>query len=293
MTLTAHIEGIAFWSPTLQGWAAAANAFRGEAAEHVTPPAARPAPTLLAANERRRAPDTVLVALQVAADALADASLAIGDATRDLASVFVSTHGDLPITDALCSTLAANPLLLSPTRFHHSVHNAASGYWAIASGSHGPSTALAAHHHSFAVGLLEALSQCVTEQRRVLLVAYDTAACGALASVNPSRGLLGVALLLAPPSESAASARWSLQARLHARPQARVQDGPLATTAAQVTAAMADDLTLRSPAARSLQDNAMAGALPVFERLARGEATSCSLALSPATQLELIFQPLT
>jgi len=31
----------------------------------------------------------------------------------------------------MCKTLADDPLLLSPTRFHHSVHNAASGYWAI------------------------------------------------------------------------------------------------------------------------------------------------------------------
>ena len=52
-----------------------------------------------------------------------------------LASVFTSAHGDLPIIDALCTTLAGDPLLLSPTRFHHSVHNAASGYWAIGSGS--------------------------------------------------------------------------------------------------------------------------------------------------------------
>ena len=100
--------------------------------------AARPAPALLAANERRRAPDTVLVALEVASQALLHAGFSAADSSEDsaedsasphdLASVFVSSHGDLPITDALCTTLASNPRLLSPTRFHHSVHNAASGY---------------------------------------------------------------------------------------------------------------------------------------------------------------------
>lgn len=271
--LAAHIQGIGFWSPALPGWQAAAAAFRGDAvAAPASTPAARPSPALLAANERRRAPDTVLVALQVASDALADAGLVIGDVARgsdtaNLASVFVSTHGDLPITDALCTTLAANPLLLSPTRFHHSVHNAASGYWAIASASRGPSTALSAHHHSFAVGLLEALSQCVAEQRRVLLVAYDTQACGALASVNPSRGLLGVALLLAPVTETSSPAPWRLAAALQP--------------------AAAACLTLRSPAAQRLRDNAMASALPLFEALAKGLPTACCLPLAPATDLYL------
>ena len=106
---------------------------------------------MLAANERRRAPVTVLLALEVASAAVA----ASGHAAATLASVFTSAHGDLPITDTLCRTLAEQPLALSPTRFHHSVHNAASGSWAMASGSHAASTALAAGGHSFAAGLLE------------------------------------------------------------------------------------------------------------------------------------------
>ncbi len=282
---TCCIEGLALWCPALPGWALAAPALRGlgragevgGAADTAAPaptPApgpARPAPALLAANERRRAPDTVLVALEVASQALADAGLVVGAATADLASVFVSSHGDLPITDAMCTTLAANPLLLSPTRFHHSVHNAASGYWAIGSGSHGPSTALSAHEYSFATAWLEATSQCVAEQRRVLLVAYDTAACGGLASVNSSRGLLGVALLLAPLLGP--QARYSVQQQ--------VRPGAVQTP------------RLRSAAAHALADNAMAGALPLFEALARGTAATLRLPLSPGTGLQLALQPLT
>ena len=56
--------------------------------------------------------------------------------------------------------------------------------------------------YSFGAGLLEALSQCLADDAPVLLVAYDTPACGALESVNHSRGLLAVALLLAPAGSS-------------------------------------------------------------------------------------------
>lgn len=154
----------------------------------------RPQPAGLAANERRRASDGVLVALHVAEAAVA---MAAADAST-LASVFVSAHGDLGIVDALCRTLAADPLLLSPTRFHHSVHNAASGYWGIAAKSRAPSTALAGYAASAAAGWLEGACQVADEARPVLLVGFDTEATGPLASTNTSRGLAGFACVLSP-----------------------------------------------------------------------------------------------
>jgi hypothetical protein len=220
-----------------------------------------PAATLLAANERRRAPDSVLVALEVAQAAVQQA----GADARTLASVFTSTHGDLPIVDALCTSLAGDPLLLSPTRFHHSVHNAASGYWAIASGSHAPSTALSCHEHSFAAGWLEAAARCEADQRPVLLVGFDTEACGALACVNRSRGLLGIALVLAP--QRGPRSMFSVaQTWLHE---------PMASVAAPTSRW------------RSLADNAMAAALPLFEALVEGRATTLKLALGAELGLQL------
>jgi hypothetical protein len=257
------IDGIGFWSPALPGWEAARNALCGRAV--AAPVQHRPAPTVLAANERRRAPDSVLVALDVAQAAVAMS----GQAADALASVFTSAHGDLPIVDALCSTLATNPLLLSPTRFHHSVHNAASGYWAIASGSQRASTALAAFDHSFAAGLLEATSQCAAEEQPVLLVGYDTEACGGLASVNRSRGLLGVALVLSP--QRGPYSLWALAVAL--------QPGAAAPV-------------LRSAAAQGLADNASAGALPLFEALASDRDGVLALPLSSALQLQLALQRL-
>lgn len=261
---TLFIDGIAFWAPTLPGWPLARAVLRGEAAP-VDPPARRPAPALLAANERRRAPDAVLLALEVASAALAASN---HDGTH-MASVFTSTHGDLPITDAMCRTLADNPLLLSPTRFHHAVHNAASGYWAIGAASHAASTALAAGPHSFGAGLLEAACQSAAEDTPVLLAGHDTEATGPLASVNPSRGLLAVALVLAPRRSAAST--WQLQWRLDSG---------------------ASRMALRTAIARTLATNALADALPLFEALAAGDAATLTLPASPTQQLTLRLEPL-
>ena len=265
MTHRLWIDGIALWSPSMPGWDAARAGLRGEETAPLQP-ASRPAPTLLAANERRRAPDAVLLALEVASHALAGS----GYSASAVASVFASTHGDLAVTDALCTTLAADPLLLSPTRFHHSVHNAASGYWAIGSGSAAASTALAAFDQTFATGLLEACVQCTADAQAVLLVAYDTEARGPLRSVNRSRGLLAVALLLAPV-RSAAS-QWALDWSV-----------PEATVAVP---------TLQSAAARALADNATAAALPLFEALAADVLCSLAWPLSASRSLQLVLSPL-
>jgi hypothetical protein len=275
---TVFIDGLALWSPTLPGWEAARPALRHMAAP-LPPAPARPSPPLLTGNERRRAPDAVLLALEVAGRAIAGS----GHDARDLASVFTSAHGDLATTDALCRTLADNPRLLSPTRFHHSVHNAPSGYWAIASGSQAASTALAAGPQSFAAGLLEAACQCAADARPVLLVGCDTDAVGALASVNRSRGLLAVALVLAPTA--GAASRWALDWQLQSG-----QSGPGGQGGTAVPT------PARSPAAQGLAANALADALPLFEALAGDAATTLTLSLTsgraPALCLALALHPL-
>jgi hypothetical protein len=254
---TVFIDAAALWARQAPGWDAWCAALRGGECTA----AAKPNPSLLSANERRRASDSVLLATEVAEQAVR----ASGRDASHLASVFTSAHGDLPITDALCTQLAQAPLQLSPTRFHHSVHNAASGYWAIASGCRAPSTALSAHTHSFAAGLLEAIVHCACENEAVLLVAYDTEALGLLADVNSSRGLLGVALVLS--RERSASSIATLQWQLG--------DGH------------ADAPALRSAAAKALQANAMSAALPLFESLVLDDAQALALPLSATRHLAL------
>ena len=162
-----------------------------------SPQGERPQPMLLPPNERRRAPDTVALALAVAQAACANA----GRDPALLPSVFASTYGDLAITDYMCGTLAQAPTMLSPTRFHNSVHNAAAGYWSIATGCRQPYCALGAGAYTFAAGLFAAALQACADETDVLLVAYDIDTRGPLAQVTHSRRMLGVALVLGPSHE--------------------------------------------------------------------------------------------
>jgi len=264
--LTVAVQGIAFWASRLPGWEIARAVIRGSEAPPPTA-AGRPAAALLAPTERRRAPDTVALALEVAQRACE----AAGESPQNLPSVFASTHGDLAISDYMCSTLVATPTLISPIKFHNSVHNAAAGYWSIGAGSYAAYTALSAFRYSFAAGLLEAAAQVACDQRSVLYVAFDIEAKGALAGVAPSSGLLGVALVL------------GLQSR-PGMPRLRLQLD--AAENAQATPA-------RSPAADVVAKNALAPCLPFFESLAseRGAgADSVVLELSQRTVLRIAFE---
>jgi hypothetical protein len=247
------IEGAAFWSPRLPGWDIARAVIRGEMAapEAVSK---RPAPLLLAPTERRRAPDTVAVALEVASRACEAAQRQ----PAGLPAVFASTHGDLAISDYMCATLAQTPVLMSPTKFHNSVHNAAAGYWSIGTASYAPYTAISAFHHTFGMGLLEAIAQVACDGKPVLYVAFDIEATGPLATVATSRGVLGTGLVIGP--ESAGSSKPRL------RCSAESASNSMATQAV-------------SPAAALVAANALAPCLPFFEALAADESREVVLGL--------------
>jgi hypothetical protein len=253
------IEGVGLWSPLLPGWDSSRPILRGEA-EPVAGTAARPAPTLLAANERRRAPDSVLLAFEIAQQACAMA----GREPGSMPAVFASAYGDLPINDYLCATLVQSPQDLSPIKFHNSVHNAAAGYWAIATGCMASTNALSAGMATFGAGLLEAALLAATDGVPVVFAAYDVAACGPLADVIPCRSALGIALVLAPRRERAgASLRLALD--------------PLAPE-------LAPDQALLHPLHR---DNPAAYGLPLLTALARGEARTLVLPAGPRMSLYL------
>ena len=239
MSTLAHVAGIGFWTAGLPSWRAARAFARGEAGPVDGAPA-RPQPQLLAPNERRRAPDSVAVALEVALAACADA----GRDPKTLPSVFASTHGDLGITDYMAATLAGgDPGAISPIRFHNSVHNAAAGYWTIGTGCTEATTAISAFDGSFAQGLVEALSQLAAGAEAVLVVGYDTQAVGPAATLWASQGLLGGALVLA-----------------------RAGSGPrLCASLGDGEPAAADGAL-----ARRADGNAMAPMLPLFDALAAG-----------------------
>ncbi|HTY49348.1 MAG TPA: beta-ketoacyl synthase chain length factor [Steroidobacteraceae bacterium] len=261
---TVYVEGVGLWAPRLPGWEHGRAVLRGEAPP--AQPAARPAPAILPATERRRAPDSVALALEVAQAACAHAH-------RDpaqLASVFASTHGDLAITDYMCATLAQTPAMISPTKFHHSVHNAAAGYWSIAAGCLAPYTALSAFEYTFAEGLLAAMVQACTGHEAVLLVAYDIEARGPLATVAHSRGMLGAALVLAAAPGPRSIARLQFQT-------------------GQGTGM---DSRGRPANAALVQGNAMSACLPLLEALADERPRSLRHALGPALALAVELEPL-
>ena len=185
------VLGVGAFADGLPDWAAMAAFARGEAGLVEGAPK-KPAPSMLPANERRRAPDSVLLALRVAEAACEHA----GADPAALPSVFTSTHGVLAITDYMCATLASAPTEVSPTKFHNSVHNAAAGYWTIGVGCHAPATAISAFDASFAQGLIEAALQIAIDGGPLLLVAYDSPAGGPLQHTSKSEGLFGFALVL-------------------------------------------------------------------------------------------------
>jgi hypothetical protein len=189
--LTVYVEGVGIWSPQLDGLAGLRAALAGTVP---TDPASRPPATTLPANERRRAPQSVLLAAEAAGQAVAMS----GRDASTLACVFASSHGDQGITDYMCATLASTPAELSPTRFHNSVHNALAGYWTIATGCHAPSSAVCAQQASFGAGLLEAACMVLADDQPVLLVCSDTAGSGPLREVTGCTAPFASALVLAP-----------------------------------------------------------------------------------------------
>jgi hypothetical protein len=257
-----YLDGIGFWATGLPDWPAARAAFLGEPTSR-SGDARRPSPALLPPAERRRAPDSVVLALEVAAQAIAQS----GMNPADVPTVFASAHGDTAITDYMCSTLVEQPALISPTKFHNSVHNAAAGYWTIGARCTAPSSALTAFDCSFAAGFVEAATQSAADACPVLLVGYDIEASGALASVTTSRGLLAVALVLSPMASkrTVATIAWTLQSGFRQATQ------------------------IRSDAARRLQRNASANALPLFESLARGSADPVAMPVSSSLALNIVL----
>ena len=209
----------------------------------------------------RRLIDERRGALDVAAAAVYES----GHAPGSLPSVFTSAHGDLAVNDYMCRTLASTPTLISPTKFHNSVHNAAVGYWTIGTGCMAASNSISAFESSFAAGLLEAAAQCAADQTPVLLVGYDVPSVGALSSVTTSRGLLAVGMVIAPErtERTVASFDWSL------------------------TSGQAHAIAPRSEVSQSLTVNAMADALPLFELLALGGKGTLALPLSPKLSLQM------
>jgi hypothetical protein len=204
--LTVFVEGIGLLGPGLSNWAQAREYLDGSA-HYEAARCVLPLPMALPSAERRRAGAVVKVSLAVGQEAVEGSGLQ----ANALPSVFSSSTGDAVNCHEICSALASGDRLISPTRFHNSVHNASSGYWSISSGAMASSSVLCAFDAGFGAGLLEAMTQCVVDDSAVLLVAYDTEYPEPLFSKRSVPDTMGVALVIA----SRRSERSLARIRLH------------------------------------------------------------------------------
>ena len=262
-TLTAWIGGVGLLGPGLADWPSAAQVLAGRAAYAARPTVIPPLQCLPPA-ERRRTGRIVRLALSVGLEATGRA----GADAAALPAVFSSSGGDGENCHEICQVLASAERQISPTRFHNSVHNAACGYWGIATGAAAAANALCAHDASFAAGLLEALVQLRIDETAVLLIAYDADYPQPMRSVRPIPDAFAVALVLTPSARPASLAR--LTAKLCATPAERLGDPQLEALRAEV------------PAARSL---------PLLRALARAETGAVVIDYLEQLRLRLEVSP--
>jgi hypothetical protein len=199
-----------------------------------------------------------------------DALSAVSHAASGLATVFAASGADGDVVNEICTMLAGPDRQISPTRFHNSVHNAAAGYWGIATGSRESSTSLCAYDWSFAAGLLESASQIANGRERLLLIACDMPYPPPLIGARPVTLPFGAALLLA-----------------------RKGSGPaLAGMEIRIEKAAAGATAMRDPRLEFLRgDNPAARALPLLAAVAGGRRETVKVECAAGTMLALDIAP--
>lgn len=270
--LQVAVLGVGVLGPGLADWATGAALLR-QPADWQPQPTQVPPPARLPPTERRRAGTVVKASIVVADQACAAAGLD----PAQLASVFTSSTGDPSNCHLLCEALATVDRMVSPTRFTNSVHNAAAGYWHIATQSRAPSTSLAAFDASFGAGLLEAAVQCLASGQPVLLVACDVPYPEPLHALRPLADSFAVALVLAPAALAAASAEKAARcaALLQLRSTASAEPTPCSHAAL-------DSVRAGVPAA---------SALPLLQALAGTAPARVVVEGLPGQALQVDVQP--
>ena len=241
------VLGIGVYGPGLANWTAAREVFSG-AEPYVRADNTAPPSDLLPAAERRRATPSTRIALTAAQQALTHAGL---DA-RTVPAVFASSSGNPDIIHDICAMLADGDYQISPTKFHNSVHNAASGYYSIAVASHRAVPSLCAFDGTATAALLEAAVQAIAAQAPVLMVSYDLPYPFPLSEARPTVDAWSLALVIAPADYRPAVAQLTL------------------TDGAAGAAEQASDTVLAEPQLESIRrGNPTARMLPLLAALAQ------------------------
>jgi hypothetical protein len=259
------VEGVGLLGPGLCGWQTSRAMLAGSA-PYVFAPTVLTASALLPAAERRRTGAPVKLALAVGHEAFTNA----GRDAATTATVFTSSGGDGENVHQICETLASTDREVSPTRFHNSVHNAAAGYWGIATGSREASTSLCCYDASFGAGLLEAAAQACADRAPLGLIAYDHRYPHPLDAVRPLIADFAVALILTPEPTGRTFATLDVS-HLH-------DDAP--------------ETLMTLPALEAVRAGVPAGrSLPLLAALAREAAAVVILELAGAGRLRVAIAP--
>ncbi len=190
--LKCKIAGTGAWGSYFENWSALQALLGG--ADLPEAKLKSPKPGIIPANERRRAPLPVKLAVESSWQATQDA----GVEPNTLTCVFVSGLGDTDLTDYMCKTLASEHKELSPTKFHNSVHNAPAGYWTISTGTMSAANSVAGYEESVSLTILEAMIQCETENVPMLLTFYDAPVADILTPVLPNQETFAFSLVIYP-----------------------------------------------------------------------------------------------
>ncbi len=185
------VLGLGVWGPGFTNWEALQTIFAGTKSDVEF---TAPKPTKMPANERRRAPLQVKLAVETSSQACNMAGLP----ADELLNVFGSGIGDTDTTDYMCRTLLSEEKLLSPTRFHNSVHNAAAGYWTISSNCMQAANSIAAFELTVPLCLIEASIQANQENKPVLVTLFDTPVAPIIRAMLPCDQAFSCALVIVP-----------------------------------------------------------------------------------------------
>jgi len=252
--------GVGAWGNSFRNWSDLQALLNGDAINDDG--AKGPKPEVIPANERRRAPLPVRLAVEASWQAVQNA----GVDPKELPSVFVSGLGDTQLTDYMCKVLASDNKALSPTKFHNSVHNAAAGYWTISTGCMQAASSVAGFDQSVTLSLLEALVQAQSEQTPILITFYDAPSSEVLKGLLKNEQSFAVSMVVAPSAAANNGVRFDMNVIEQAIDWPALEWGQILQ--------------------HSYDKNPVAKILPLLKLLATNDKAMISLPLSAATALK-------
>ncbi len=159
---TAFVRGLGLWTPGFRdpvSWCRT---------DH-DPEALTPEAELLTGALRRRASTLTRMSTEVLQQAVGQA----GCDPSKIPSVWATAHGEHGAASAILGMMHRGEGKVSPTHFHNSVYNTASGYASIATNNRAPSTTLTGGRDLVAITFLEAFCHLEAGAPDVALVMAD------------------------------------------------------------------------------------------------------------------------